>query len=172
MGSNAGMKRGEWADALVVRPASRDAQRDSRGVGIQNVRRGLAHVKHSGSANYALANVGANWTKLDPSNLVTDVWLSGERPVECGFRVILAASSAFYMKLSIMLNGVEVTGAANGMGYWNNVSSAGFTCVSIAAADKVKRGRNIAALVYQAGDTSSTVYADAANSVEFWVKEL
>ena len=104
----------DFANMVGPANASANAQQTGDGLGIQNIRRGVARA--------AITTLGANITVTATSHgalstrLTLDMFLSG-RPLEVTLSGIAAAGSGGELSMDVLLRGTSITGTTNGLLY-------------------------------------------------------
>lgn len=93
---------------------ARSPARTAYGLAIENVERGYLATRHTGGADYTGLS-STTWVALDSTNLSWVVWCSGRRPVELTVSGLVLATSGSNIRLSFLMDGVEVTGTTLGM---------------------------------------------------------
>lgn len=97
-----------------VSPDARAPARTAYGLAIENVERAYLATRVTGSADYS-SLASTSWVALDSTNLKWTLYTSGRRPVELMVSALVLATATRNIRLSFLLDGVEVTGTTLGM---------------------------------------------------------
>lgn len=158
--------RAEVGQLIGPANASADAQNYGGGVGIQNVRRGVARASVGNGSDITVSATTLSALQRDLSLSMT---LSG-RPLEVGLSGIAKAGSGGLLVLDVLLRGVSVSGVVNGIYYTEATFNQGFS-VSETVLEPAA-GPATLQVVGRIVTANATVYADANSQLVLTAKEL
>lgn len=163
-----GYVRGAELSAMMGRQnASADAQRTSDGIGIQNVRRGVARA--------SLAGLGANITVSATSYaalttpLELTMFLSG-RPLRITLTGLMKAGVGAALAVDVLLRDVSVAGRADGLAYSEANIVIPFTGTDVVMSPAA--GVATLSVVAKRVTANGTLYVDSLNRLVLMAEEL
>ena len=158
--------RNESARLIGSAAAESHSQADGRGIGIQNIRRGVGRAALSGLGS-AITVSATTFASLS-TPLVLDMMLSG-RPLSVTLTGLAAAGASGFLCIDVLLRGESITDSGQGLHYTGSTSILGFTGFEEVLAPKAGPAR--LEVVAFRNTANGTIYADGPNRLVLVAKE-
>lgn len=153
------LTRDNIAHELGPANASATAQQSGSGIGIQNIRRGVGEATIGGVADMTVS--ATSWAALDPV-LELEMWLVG-RPIRVRLEAMVQAGSSANVTLDVLMRGVSISGATNGMLHSN--ATAALTLSAERTVMTPAPGRAKFQVVARRANANGTIHLDNEQAV-------